>query len=105
MTPNNKPSSSEVYENRTNALKLKEIATGLQLPWYTTNLSLVLYHRFHAAKYPSPPSPEIIIIGCLSLGMKIRETFKKLNEIYSNTMLIFHNREQDIKKEVYYILI
>jgi Cyclin, N-terminal domain len=94
----NLPSKLDPKTRTRHILKLQEIAQSLGLPYYTISTCSFLYHRFTAA-YPLPPT-EILLAGCLSLGMKIEETFKKLNEIYSQAQYILNEVNLELSKEV-----
>lgn len=73
-----------------NTRHLTKIAKHLGLPYYSTSTCLYLYHRFAASYDLSKFNIEHVLISCLSLGMKIEETVKKLGDIYMACNLIIN---------------
>ncbi len=94
----NLPQTITIQERMLQVQSLRRVARSLGLPYYTTCTALYLYHRYTAVH--SISNWDIVLTGCLSLGMKIEETVRKLVDIYSSVQQGLHNMVVELDPKV-----
>ncbi|KAI8928565.1 cyclin-like protein [Entophlyctis helioformis] len=89
---------SKQHEVRTrlgNTRLLRKLSQRLGLPHYSCATAHYLYHRFFARYSIMDYDHEEVILACISLGMKIEETVKRLRDVYVMLQSIVHDVDMD----------